>query len=161
MRRVPVVLASIRGIAALISGLDVFPRVLPAVIIPGGFLGAFGLLVYVIDFVGLRVPPLRDVASWMTAEPSVVVKTEAVSASPSEIGSCRRFPNRQRVGVAPLVSVHARRQPGFGSCPRSPRSRSPSAVKVTCPGTGTKVVACRRRVEVPYWSRSSKLEILA
>ena len=31
--------------AALIWGLDDFPRVLPAVIIPGGFLGAFGLLV--------------------------------------------------------------------------------------------------------------------
>jgi hypothetical protein len=36
--------ASIRGIAALISRLEFFPLVLPAVIIPGGFLDAFVLL---------------------------------------------------------------------------------------------------------------------
>ena len=49
LRRVPVVLASIRGIAALISGLDVFPRVLPAVIIPGGFwmLLVFGFMLLI------------------------------------------------------------------------------------------------------------------
>ena len=59
--------ASIRGMAALIWGLDVFPRVLPSVIIPGGFLDVLVLLVYVIDLIALRVPLLRDVGWWVTA----------------------------------------------------------------------------------------------
>ena len=63
LRRVPVSLDSIRGIAALIAGLDVFPQGVTCCHYTRRVFESFECWAYVIDFIMLRVAG-RDVVWW-------------------------------------------------------------------------------------------------
>ena len=68
LRRMPEDLDSIRGIAALISGLDVLPRSVTCCNYTMRVLNGFGFLVYVIDLITLRA--IRSVAWRVTVLPT-------------------------------------------------------------------------------------------